>query len=258
MKPPAPAAPCSGFQWGTAPLAAGGLLSSLFGFRCPVCAAWVSSLGPCPACAAGLAQRLGGFCPGCGELSEDASAPPVLCVRCRMEPRPWDGLGFYGEYGGVLRQCLLGLKFRGGLGMLDLLGELAWRAYRAGLGRPGGFDPAGPDLVTAVPLHWSRLLRRGYNQSLELAGALAKALGRPVVGRAVRKLRRTTAQSRLDSRRRRDNLRGAFVADPALVGGRAVLLVDDVMTTGATLAEAARTLRAAGARRVEVLALARD
>jgi ComF family protein len=199
-----------------------------------------------------------GFCPGCGELSENPDTTPTLCGACRLSPRPWDALGFFGPYQGVLRDCVLGLKFRAHLGLLGLLGGLALHAYQAGLVRPDGFDPQGPDLVTAVPVHWGKLIFRGFNQSLELARLLAQAINRPLCPRVLRKHRRTQAQSRLGFGQRQANLKGAFTAESRLAEGKSVLVVDDVMTTGATLAEAARALRRAGARRVEVLVLARD
>lgn len=175
-----------------------------------------------------------------------------------MEPRPWDALGFYGEYAGALRDLVLLLKFGGRLGGLGLLRGLAWKAYEFHRDRPDGFAQEGPDLLTAVPMHWRRLLTRGYNQSAELARGVAKPLGVGLDTRALRKSRHTLPQSRLNARERKANLVGAFVADGLRVAGKNVLVVDDVMTTGATLEAASRALRLAGARRVEVLVLARD
>ncbi len=118
-------------------------------------------------------------------------------------------------------------------------------------------DPAGPDLLVPVPLHPRRLAWRGFNQSLELSRVLAARLGRPVVPAALARIRHTTPQSSLPGAARQANIAGAFAAAPALVAGRAVLLVDDVMTTGATVDTAARALRRAGAARVDVVVAAR-
>jgi len=226
--------------------------------RCLACGAVTGGPGLCSRCAGTFTPRLSGFCPGCGSLAEDPGQPVSLCAACRVSPRPWDALGFFAEYAGGLREAILEMKFSGRMGRMALLGDLAAGAYRLGRERPGGFCREGPELVTAVPLHWRRLLSRGYNQSLELARMVAASMGAPLVPEAIRKVRGTAPQGRLKARERKRNLAGAFRADPGLVAGRRALLVDDVMTTGSTLEEAARALRAAGAARVEVLVLARD
>ena len=235
-----------------------GFLRALAGSRCRVCAAVTEVPGLCPGCAKGLEPRRAGYCPGCGAMPWDEGQPATLCSACRLEPRPWDALGFFGEYAGALREAVLSLKFGGRLGALDLLGDLAWQAYRLHRERPGGFCPEGPDVVVSVPMHWRRLLTRGYNQSVELARAVAGPLKRPVAVRALGKVRHTRPQSRLSARERKANLAGAFAADQEIVAGRRVLLVDDVMTTGSTLEAATRALLAGGALRVEVLVVARD
>ena len=226
----------------------------------------VPRAGLCPGCLERLTALPDDLCPGCGERLPDSmtattpaqAAPALFCPACRENPRPWDGLGFCGLYAGELRALVLSLKFGGGLGLVDLLAGLLLRAYRQGLGLPGGFAPEGPHLVTAAPLHTGRLMRRGYNQSFELARLLARRLGRPASARAVAKSRATTPQARLGRQARRENLQGVFAADPALVAGRRVLVVDDVLTTGTTLGEVSLALKAAGAVRVEALVLAKD
>jgi ComF family protein len=120
--------------------------------------------------------------------------------------------------------------------------------------------PHGPeyDLLIPVPLHAARLRWRGFNQSLLLAKELASAWRLSLDPFVLRRCRSTPPQVGLDERARRRNVRGAFaVADHSSVKGRAVLLIDDVFTTGATVNECALTLRRAGARYVDVLVLAR-
>nr|WP_052360304.1 ComF family protein [Solidesulfovibrio alcoholivorans] len=230
--------------------------------RCQACAGLLppGTCGPvCPDCAALLRPRLGGYCPRCGELAADPDAPPFLCNACRLSGRPWEGFAFHGPYDGLLRDLILGFKFHGRLGQGRVLAGLARDAYRRAVARTGegAMDPAGPGGIVPVPLHPRRLAWRGFNQSLELARLLAADLGRPVLPGALRRIRDTTPQSQLPGARRRANIAGAFVADPALVAGRGVLLVDDVMTTGATIDTAVNALRAAGAARVDVLVIAR-
>jgi ComF family protein len=110
--------------------------------------------------------------------------------------------------------------------------------------------------VIALPLHRSRLRARGYDQALELARPLARALQLPLLEGALRRTRATTPQSELSALARRRNLRGAFACDGAALPAH-VVLVDDVMTTGATLHAAARALRRAGVERVDAWVCAR-
>ncbi len=230
--------------------------------RCQACSGLLppGACGPvCPDCAELLRPRLGGYCPHCGELAADPDAPPFLCNACRLSGRPWEGFAFHGPYDGLLRDLILGFKFHGRLGQGRVLAGLARDAYRRAAARTGAgaMDPAGPGGIVPVPLHPKRLAWRGFNQSLELARLLAADLHRPVLPGALRRIRDTTPQSQLPGARRRANIAGAFLADPAQVAERSVLLIDDVMTTGATIDTAADALCAAGAARVDVLVIAR-
>lgn len=117
--------------------------------------------------------------------------------------------------------------------------------------------PARPELLIPVPLHAARLRERGYNQALELAQPLAHAFAIPLRADLLLRTRATPPQSGLDAKTRGKNLRGAFAVAAEATLPSHVALVDDVMTTGATLRECARVLRAAGVARVDVWALAR-
>ena len=111
-----------------------------------------------------------------------------------------------------------------------------------------------------VPLHASRLRERGYNQALELAKPLARALRIPLAEGVLSRTKPTAAQTILDAKTRRKNLRGAFVVNESLrakIEATHIALIDDVMTTGATLRECTRVLKRAGVARVDVWALAR-
>jgi ComF family protein len=141
------------------------------------------------------------------------------------------------------------LKFNGQLGPAQLLGTLMAQRLAA-RGAPL------PELLIPVPLHAARLQRRGYNQALELGRVLAGQLSLQLAPTGARRLRPTREQTALSAAERRRNVRGAFAVSTA-VRGRHVALLDDVITTGNTVAELARAARKAGAARVEVWAVAR-
>jgi len=262
--------------------ALGAALGDLLGRRCHGCGAVAPGRGRgelpplCADCARELAPWAGPTCPGCGAMFQGATGGAGhLCAACRLEPRPWERLLFYGPYQGLLRRLVLDYKFHGRLGAQRLLCGLARAAWlrgstaaageplaARGAGEPQAVPdaadaPAMPDLVVPVPLHSRRLQHRGFNQSLELARGVGRLLGRPIPVDALTRVRYTVPQMTLTAARRRDNVRGAFGADPGALAGRRVLLVDDVMTTGGTLEECARTLLRAGAAGVVVLVLAR-
>ena len=214
----------------------------------------------CPRCLA--LSPAGAFCPaGLGELTPMTAGcvccgvrlppGPPLCRDCRVSVPPFDvAWGSY-AYGGWLEEAIRRVKFGGQEAWGRFLGKLLAHALLStGFGR-------GSALVLPVPLHWRRKWKRGFNQSELLAREVARALGRPLETRGLFRLRPTAAQARLSRRDRLHQLTGAFVAWPEKVEGMRVLLVDDVMTTGATVAEASRTLKDAGARGVKVAVLAR-
>ncbi len=204
----------------------------------------------CASCAEALVPRLGGFCPGCGAIGPDPRAAPALCPSCEQTPRPFASLAFHAPYQGLLREMILSFKFGKTPEHAEVLRELLARAFA----RSG---PAAVDVIVPVPLHPARLVWRGFNQSLELARGVSRVAGRPCDARALVRVRDTRPQSTLAGRERRENIRGAFLADPARVSGRVVLLADDVTTTGATVDAAAQALLDAGAARVDVVVLAR-
>jgi ComF family protein len=157
-----------------------------------------------------------------------------------------------GPYHGVLREAVLRIKALSGEGLADLLGRTFAEC------RGEALDAEEIDVVAPVPLHWWRKWTRGYNQSEAVARELAAGLGVSFESNLLRRVRWTPQQLQPARAARKENVKGAFrVARGARVLGKAVLLVDDVMTTGSTLGEAARTLTAAGAARVVVAVLAR-
>lgn len=180
-------------------------------------------------------------------LPSDADAHN-LCARCLRRAPPFDSALAALRYEPPLDFLVAGLKYRARLDHARLLGELLVHAVRQ-------TDAPRPELLIPVPLHPRRLRERGFNQALELARPLARALNLPLARRGCRRVRATPRQTDLNARERRGNVRGAFSA--GRVAGRRVAIVDDVVTTGHTVAELARTLRQAGAVHVQVWSAAR-
>jgi ComF family protein len=184
----------------------------------------------------------GPACPRCGIETPAGQC----CGRCLRRPPAFDATVAAFRYGPPLDRLIQGLKYAGDLSVARALGSAM-----AQVGRTLDFD-----VIVPVPLHRARLAERGYNQSLELARPLGRAAGRPLWIEALERVRQTPAQAGLSLRERRRNLRGAFAARRRFDGLR-VLVVDDVMTSGATLDALARCLRQAGATAVTNLVCAR-
>jgi len=213
--------------------------------RCLVCGEAAQGQDLCLACIAAL-PRNAPACPRCA-LPLPVAAP--ACGVCLQHPPPFSRLFAPWRYEAAIAQLVPRFKFHHDLAAGRVLAQLA---------APLVADWDGCKGVTRIipmPLHATRLGQRGYNQALELARPLARALGLPVDAAALVRQRATIAQTELDAAARRRNLRGAFTAAPQ--SGEVVLLIDDVVTTGATVREAARTLLRAGAGEVRVLAIAR-
>lgn len=204
----------------------------------------------CPECDQDLQPRTGGYCPGCGQLYALADIDPYMCATCRRKAPAWNDFGFLGPYTGVLREIILDFKFHAHFERRKVLRSLLFRAHAY------HFQGVCPDIIVPVPLHTARLRERGFNQSLEMARGLGRELSVPLPSDALIRIRRTKAQSGLERKKRLKNVRGAFQADSQVILGKHVLLVDDVSTTGTTLAECTRALRRAGASQVDVLVLA--
>jgi ComF family protein len=233
------------------------LLDLLFPALCPVCDARSDDPPHRPFCArcwAALPLLSQAGCPVCGRPLPGLPAD-VACARCRAQPPPFAYARAVGAYRDGLRTAIHALKYGRRAAVAAPLAAL--------LAREGaGLFPGGPgelfDAVVPVPLHPTRLAERGFNQAELLAGPCAKAWGRPLHPRALARIRPTRPQTELDAPARRGHVAGALrVARPRDVAGQRLLLVDDVLTTGATVQAAARALRDGGAAAVGVLVLAR-
>lgn len=233
---------------GVVPLARVGqaLLDVLFPPRCAACGAYGSFL--CQGCRAELPRARPPRCPVCWQ----AQAQEVRCPRCRGERPAFAGARSPYLYQGPAREVVHALKY----------------SYLSALARPmaalmvdylGEEEPIEADLLVPVPLHGRRRRLRGYNQSALLARELGRICGLPVDERALLRRRDTSPQARsADAEARRHNVADAFRAEPARVEGRRILVIDDVMTTGATLDACAHALREAGAASVWALTFARE
>lgn len=170
------------------------------------------------------------------------------CALCRAGARAFDAAYCFGFYDGALRELIHLLKYDGMKPLSSSLGGYLTRALP--------LDEAF-DAVVPIPLHWMRRFQRGFNQAALLASQIANRRSLPVV-RAVRRVRATRTQTGLTNAKRRQNVAGAFRARRSCsVQGLRILLVDDVMTTGATGSACAAALKRAGAKSVTLLTVAR-
>jgi ComF family protein len=190
-------------------------------------------------------------------------APGLVCGACHAAPPPFDYARAVAAYRDGMRAAIHALKYgRRPVIARPLAALLAEVGARLVTGTCNGAAADGPrdllDGVVPVPLHRSRAAERGFNQAELLAAPCARAWRLPLHTGVLVRVRPTRAQTDLDAAARRANVAGAFaVARPRGVAGRRLLLVDDVLTTGATAGAAARALREAGAAVVGVLVLAR-
>jgi ComF family protein len=231
-----------------------GLLQLLYPGRCLLCARDLPPDRPhfCDPCRSALLTDPAESCPRCAGRVGPYAVVEGRCVACRGEPFGFDEALRLGRYEGVLREAVLRLKRHTGEGLAELLGEL-WAERDA-----SRFEALRADALVPIPLHWRRCWQRGYNQSQAVAWGLSHRLGLPCQPAWLRRVRNTPRQPSQTPAGRKENVRGAFAARRGVrLDGRRVLLVDDVMTTGATASEAARALRTAGAARVTVAVLAR-
>lgn len=230
------------------------LLDLVFPPRCLLCGAfpgWRSHEPLCRACREGIAYIRPPLCACCGKVL--AAAQPGRdhhCQDCLVRPPPFGVARSCIRYDQAASLLLHRLKYHGDTAVLPVLRHIVQRADIAG--------PCTPDLIVPVPLHPVRLRGRGLNQAALLARLFFPDRAAAIRCDLLRRIRDTPAQTALDGAARRANLQRAFaVADAAQLQGRTVCVVDDVFTTGTTVAECSRTLRRAGAAEVSVLTLAR-
>ena len=228
-------------DWGLTPLRR--LFAALSPSACLLCGSGSGNDPICAACAAELpALPRHDLCPCCAENSPRGE----LCGRCLRRPPAFSRTYALWRYAFPADRLIQALKYQHRLPLAGWLGQQLATAI----------DPDGIDRVMPLPLHPQRLRERGFNQAALIAGRLGKCLGRPVDRDSLQRTRATPAQASQPYRARQANVRGAFESRSDLSGLR-ILLVDDVMTTGATLREAARVLCLHGAAEVRLAVVAR-
>lgn len=231
-----------------------GFLSWLFRPQCAACGDALSSGLPfCAACSPSLEENLAS-CTSCAEPLMRARSE--TCQRCRERPLPLNKIVAPWQYGGALAEALVRMKFQGRSEIARTLAPLIAPVLVATA------VVADATFIAPIPLHWTRRLRRGFDQTqLLLRHAVSVAKPPAPVTSLLTRVRATEYQSRTgDVRGRQKNLAGALRVAPRWrdkLDGSNVILFDDVVTTGATMAAAARALRRAGAKRVVGVALAR-
>lgn len=240
------------------------VLSSLanlfFPAQCRICRELLPGITRVPVCQEcwGKIEPTGatGQCSLCGLPVEGdlAALPQFRCGDCVRHPPSFDLARSYGVYGGPLRELVHLLKYQG---MTPLAGPLGERMAEAAQRVECREAFATSEGVVPMPLDAVRRRQRGYNQAELLAREVARRLSLPLFADACQRVRATATQAGLTRPQRRANVQGAFAANPKVVADRTVILVDDVMTTGATLSACSRALFQAGAARILCLTLAR-
>jgi ComF family protein len=220
---------------------------------CPSCRAPLGDgAGLCADCWSKLSFIAPPFCARLGIPFTYDPGPGLLSMEAIADPPAYDRARAAVRYDDVARKLVLGFKYGDRLDLAPMMG--GWMA------RAGQELTREADALIPVPLHWRRLWARRFNQSAALAAAISEIASVPVLYDALKRVRATPQQVGLSKTERADNVQGAFRVPPphkAEVAGRRLVLIDDVLTSGATVDTCARALLRAGAKHVDVLVFAR-
>ncbi|MBC2669423.1 ComF family protein [Novosphingobium piscinae] len=233
------------------------LVDFVFPPRCPLCGTGVASHGAlCAGCWSSLVMPAVPACRTCGRPFARPVAADALCAPCLARPPRHDGLVAATLYTDASRRLVIAFKRGGRMALAGLLGRMLWARLQA-----APLEPVGPGwLIVPVPIHRWRLWTRGFNQSALLGREIARHTGGRLLVDALIRTRSTPTLGGLGRKARQRVLRGAITVRPgarAALAGARVLLVDDVVTSGATVDACVRALRRGGAASVTVACFAR-
>ncbi len=221
----------------------GWIINQLFPQQCIICQQ--SSEGPifCCACLAGLPRMQ----TACGSCALPVTTTRSLCGRCQKKPPPVDLAKTLFYYQPPITQAIFQLKFSGKIRFAKFFGSLLTKAISK--------ENLQADFLVPVPLHKKRLRERGFNQAIELAKPISKALNIPIC-RQIKRITNTPTQIKLNAKQRQKNIRNAFSTKQSFKNKR-LIIIDDVVTTTATTHELAKLLKKNGAKMVAVFSVAR-
>lgn len=185
----------------------------------------------CSDCYATIKRVPSNVCPYCNAYVSTSGH----CPNCGNRKPAYSKFRAFAFYGGVIREAVHHLKYQNDIGIARILAGYLLKVIQA--------ETWEFDLVIPVPLSRSKEEQRGYNQAERLARPVAEALKMPISTEGLKRIREKASQVDLDVNSRRENVRGVFEADPAIVKGKRILLIDDVFTTGATLESASQALK---------------
>lgn len=232
-----------------------GILDFLIPPHCLICGVPVQNSGAlCNSCFKQLEFIMDPSCQGCGIpfSSHEEGGKDGLCLSCQSNPFLWKRGAAAFVYNEGIKRLILPLKYADQQNGVDFLINCMWNR--------GSVLLQESDIILPVPLHRARLRQRRYNQSALLAWGLGKKAGKPVWPKGIRKIKNTPPLGHLNKMERQDVLKGAFEMNPDYVKRmerKTVVLIDDVMTTGATLEACSAVLLACGVKQVKVLVVAR-
>ncbi len=226
------------------------ILDYIFPYKCPLCAEFtLKNDGFCPTCWAKLNFISKPYCKICGFKFGISCIEEVLCGSCIARPPKFDNARSLFKFDEHSKKLVHHFKYYDKTELGKIFASLIWRRY--------GEEFAKIDFIVPVPMHKLKRLFRMYNQAQILGLYISKVSGKSMIPDLLVKFKWTKSQTSLRAKERKKNLSGSLRINPKYsVGGKKILLVDDVRTTGATLSECSQILKKAGAESVSIVTIA--